>query len=221
MMRAAASFFLDQKALPRHGTVKTFEGDFRTALHELMPRVEELAAGQPDDDAVKAARAGLAEVRPQLAAPEAPGLRGEFVRVRQLAKSVISLSDHHDLLSGLPLPRTPESAATARRLVRTALVTWGLDVLADDSVLIVSELVANAVRHARRDSIRVTMERVAPRTVRVAVADFSRGRPEPYMPKDDEEDGRGLFLVMAVATNWGAEERPWGKVVWAELEARG
>ncbi|MFJ6541082.1 ATP-binding protein [Streptomyces sp. NPDC091385] len=118
------------------------------------------------------------------------------------------------------LPRDPESAATARRLVRLALAAWDLDDLTDDGALIVSELVANAVRHARRKSIRVVVERVAPRTVRVAVADFSRALPEPCTPTDEEEDGRGLFLVTALAANWGTAERCWGKVVWAELGAR-
>ncbi|MFG3198582.1 ATP-binding protein [Streptomyces sp. NPDC048208] len=77
------------------------------------------------------------------------------------------------------LPRVPESARTARRLVRAALSAWGLNDTTDDSLLIVSELVANAVRHARRTSIRVMVERRTPRTVRVAVADFSLDRPEP------------------------------------------
>ncbi|MFH8219296.1 ATP-binding protein [Streptomyces sp. NPDC018057] len=118
------------------------------------------------------------------------------------------------------LPRDPESAATARGLVRAAISTWGLDDLTDDAVLIVSELVANAVRHARRRSIRVMVERIAPRTVRVAVADFSHALPELCAPKNDEEGGRGLALVVALAANWGADERHWGKVVWADLEAR-
>ncbi|MEU9398940.1 ATP-binding protein [Streptomyces sp. NPDC048242] len=119
------------------------------------------------------------------------------------------------------LPREPESAATARRLVRAACAAWGLHGAAENGALVVSELVANAVRHARRDSIRVVVERVAPGTVRVAVADFSRALPEPCTPKDDEEGGRGLTLVAALASNWGADERRWGKVVWAELEECG
>ncbi|MEW2314074.1 ATP-binding protein [Streptomyces bauhiniae] len=119
------------------------------------------------------------------------------------------------------LPRVPESARTARRLVRAALSAWGLDDLADDSVLIISELVANAVQHARRNSIRVVVERLTPHTVRVAVADFCCDRPEPSPPTTDAEDGRGLFLVTTLATNWGTDERRWGKVVWAELEGHG
>ncbi|MGC4996810.1 ATP-binding protein [Streptomyces sp. DT195] len=119
------------------------------------------------------------------------------------------------------LPRQPESAAVARRLVRVALAVWALDALADDGALIVTELVANAVLHARRASVRVIVERTAPRVVRVAVADLSRAQPVPRLPEPDAEQGRGLLLVTASAVRWGTDERRWGKVVWAELEARG
>ncbi|MGW4285942.1 ATP-binding protein [Streptomyces sp. NPDC004673] len=119
------------------------------------------------------------------------------------------------------LPRKGESAAGARRLVRIALTAWGLNDLAEDGASVVSELVANAVRHSRRESIRMMVERTAPRTVRVAVADLSRTPPEPRTPQHDDEDGRGLLLVTSLATNWGTDERRWGKIVWAELEGRG
>ncbi|MEU6732871.1 ATP-binding protein [Streptomyces physcomitrii] len=119
------------------------------------------------------------------------------------------------------LPRRPESAATARRLLRTACAAWGLDDVAEDGAVVVSELVANAVQHARRECIRVVVERPAERTVRVAVADLSRVRPVPRAPEDGAECGRGLFLVAMLAADWGTDERCWGKIVWADLEGRG
>lgn len=108
----------------------------------------------------------------------------------------------------------------ARRLVRAALAVWALDELADNGALLVSELVSNAVRHARRASVRVIVERTAQWTVRIAVADLSRIRPVLSLPELSEEEGRGLLLVTAMATRWGCDERGWGKIVWAELEAR-
>ncbi|MYR45530.1 ATP-binding protein [Streptomyces sp. SID5910] len=119
------------------------------------------------------------------------------------------------------LPRRPESAATARRLLRTACAVWGLDALAEDGALIVSELVANAVQHARRESIRVVIDRLGAARVRVGVADFSRARPVKREADDDEEGGRGLRLVAALAADWGTDERRWGKIVWVDLEGRG
>ncbi|MYS47060.1 ATP-binding protein [Streptomyces sp. SID5998] len=119
------------------------------------------------------------------------------------------------------LPRQPESAATARRLLRTACAVWGLDALAEDGALIVSELVANAVQHARRESIRVVIDRPGAARVRVGVADLSRARPAQREADDSEEGGRGLRLVAALAADWGTDERRWGKIVWADLEGRG
>lgn len=119
------------------------------------------------------------------------------------------------------LPRQPESAATARRLLRTACAVWGLDALAEDGALIVSELVANAVQHARRESIRVVIDRPGDARVRVGVADLSRARPVEREADDSNEGGRGLRLVEALAADWGSDERRWGKIVWADLEGRG
>lgn len=119
------------------------------------------------------------------------------------------------------MPRKPESAAAARRFTDTALACWDLEELSDDCAMVVSELVANSVRYARRDSIRVVVERTAPRTVRVAVTDFSRALPVERRAGDSDEGGRGLLLVAALASDWGTDVRRWGKVVWAELERRG
>ncbi|MBM9618015.1 ATP-binding protein [Streptomyces zhihengii] len=115
------------------------------------------------------------------------------------------------------LRREPESAASARRLVRTALSAWGLADLADGAALIVSELVSNAVRHGRRESIRVFVERPGPSRVRVGVVDFSHRLPRRGECEARSEGGRGLAIVEALAENWGVERLSWGKRVWAEL----
>ncbi|MFF2020274.1 ATP-binding protein [Streptomyces sp. NPDC058171] len=118
------------------------------------------------------------------------------------------------------LPRQPESAAPARRLVRAACAVWRLDDLAEDGALIVSELVSNAVQHARRESIRITIERPGTGRVRVGVVDFSRVSPVRGEPDPERESGRGLALVAELAENWGTDSLPWGKRVWAELHGK-
>ncbi|MFE9904329.1 ATP-binding protein [Streptomyces achromogenes] len=118
------------------------------------------------------------------------------------------------------LPRQPESAAPARRLVRAACAAWRLDDLAEDGALIVSELVANAVQHARRDSIRVVVERPGTARVRIGVVDFSKTPPVRKAPGPEDEGGRGLALVTELAEGWGSEPLPWGKRVWAELHGK-
>ncbi|OEU90478.1 serine/threonine protein phosphatase [Streptomyces abyssalis] len=117
------------------------------------------------------------------------------------------------------LPRTPESVATARRLVRTALATWRLEQLADEGALIASELVTNAVQHARSSAIRVSVTRPEPASVRIAVVDKSRVEPVRCEANEDDEGGRGLALVELLADEWGTDPLPWGKRVWAELVA--
>lgn len=117
------------------------------------------------------------------------------------------------------LPRAPESVATARRLVRTALAAWRLEQLADSATLVVSELVTNAVQHARCDAVRVVVTRPSPSTVCVAVVDKSRVQPVPCRASEHDEGGRGLALVGLLAEKWGTDPLPWGKRVWAELAA--
>ncbi|MFF0729272.1 ATP-binding protein [Streptomyces sp. NPDC004134] len=90
------------------------------------------------------------------------------------------------------LAREPESAAIARRLVRAALADWGLEDLADDGILVVSELMTNAIQHARRESIRVTVEWADAACVRVGVVDFSKAQPVSRKSALDDEEGRGL-----------------------------
>lgn len=117
------------------------------------------------------------------------------------------------------LPREGESAGRARHLVAASLETWHLTELADSAVLVVSELVTNAVQHSRFTSIRVTVTRVTERTVRVAVVDKDRTTlPELRAVGPDAECGRGLAVVDAVALRWGVDPLRWGKRIWADLE---
>ncbi|MFF7735449.1 ATP-binding protein [Streptomyces sp. NPDC007984] len=118
------------------------------------------------------------------------------------------------------LPREPESVGTARRLVRVTLAAWRLDDLADDGMLIVSELASNAVRHARSRSMRVTITRPEAVLVRIGVVDRSRCSPEFREPHEEAETGRGLALVEGLASDWGVDQLRWGKRVWAELRAK-
>ncbi|MEU5401711.1 ATP-binding protein [Streptomyces sp. NPDC005963] len=115
------------------------------------------------------------------------------------------------------LPRVPESARSARRLVSSALTAWGLEGAADAAQLVVSELVANAFVHASGPRIRVTVTRQGPTSVRVAVVDESQALPRNRSVGDQAESGRGLALVAAhCGGQWGVELLDQGgKAVWA------
>ncbi|WP_405586011.1 DUF6415 family natural product biosynthesis protein [Streptomyces sp. NBC_01092] len=103
-MRAAVSWFLDQRTLPRHETLKLWRQDLDSFLRQLIPAVEELAVSLPPSDVPgRVALAGVGEAKRRLDEPEAAGLHGETERVKRLARSVVSLCDHHATLTDLSL----------------------------------------------------------------------------------------------------------------------
>ncbi|MFI1421298.1 ATP-binding protein [Streptomyces sp. NPDC020731] len=113
----------------------------------------------------------------------------------------------------------PRSAAVARRLVRTALATWGLEEHIDDAMVVITELVSNAVSHGRLASIRVIVSRPAENRVRLGMVD--RSKVIPMMRTDSNGDqlrGRGLVLVDSLTERWGTDLYQWGKQVWGELK---
>lgn len=114
--------------------------------------------------------------------------------------------------------RVPESAAAARRLVHNALDEWHLLQMGDRAMLVVTELVSNAARHAQGDGVRVSVVRFSGDRVRIDVIDRDRTRPEIKLGTLDQEGGRGLLLVEAISSVWGVDLLPGGKRVWAVLE---
>ncbi|MFF0427006.1 ATP-binding protein [Streptomyces sp. NPDC004520] len=117
------------------------------------------------------------------------------------------------------LPALTSSVARARRLAEERLIIWGCDPGIRDTVaLVVSELVTNAVVHTASD--RVVCElREGEETLRIAVRD--EGGPAGPRIRDcgEEERGRGLLIVDALCTAWGADRTGHGtaQIVWAEL----
>ncbi|MBT2482746.1 ATP-binding protein [Streptomyces sp. ISL-94] len=111
----------------------------------------------------------------------------------------------------------------ARTELRKALQNWGLSELEGDALLVVSELVTNAVRHAVAPMDREIETRYVrlPGGLRIEVHDVCAGRPEARVPDIGADGGRGLFLVSALADRWAVGERlgP-GKRVWAELSVK-
>jgi anti-sigma regulatory factor (Ser/Thr protein kinase) len=111
------------------------------------------------------------------------------------------------------LPEVAQGVVLARRLTRETLASWGFGSDVDDTVLLVSELVENALRHGRGAPV-LRLRRLAT-GVRVEVFDES-----PVLPQARESGpsgGWGMLLVARLSTRWGAEERDGGKVVWCEL----
>jgi anti-sigma regulatory factor (Ser/Thr protein kinase) len=114
------------------------------------------------------------------------------------------------------LPAEPGSAPRARATVAEHSRAWGFgEELCDDATLIVTELVANAIRHAGT-TIELRLRRI-PEGLRLEVSDGSPRPVRPASPSLLDEGGRGLALVDALATHYGVEGHPTGKTVWVEL----
>ncbi len=112
------------------------------------------------------------------------------------------------------LPANTRSAGLARELVRTALVGFDGTVI-DVAELLVSELVTNAVAHAR--SAPLMCIDVSGQAVQVAVQDDAPGPVEVQDAADDAPGGRGLLLVDSLAASWGWAPTDAGKRVWFTL----
>lgn len=85
----------------------------------------------------------------------------------------------------------------------------------DDAELIISELVTNAVLHSRSRHGMLTVhgERY-PGYIWIEVRDAGGN----WEPRSDDEGGRGLAIVTALATEWGVDGDARGRTVWARIE---
>lgn len=127
------------------------------------------------------------------------------------------------------LSSTRRGARLARLLANEQLRTWQTPPdVTDRAEQIVAELAANAALHGRvqaRDFRLTLTHDPAAGVLRIAVTDARGDRfPSPVTdvatPPDDES-GRGLLIVTALADRWGTEPYPpSGKTVWAELSRR-
>jgi DNA-binding NarL/FixJ family response regulator len=110
------------------------------------------------------------------------------------------------------------SAGSARRFVERTVRHWDSSQPLEVIKLLVSELVTNAVLHARSEA-EVAVQ-LRDDTVRVEVRDRSPQRPVLRSAADYDTSGRGMALVAAMASHWGVDEHGPGKSVWFEV-ARG
>ncbi|GAA2874919.1 hypothetical protein GCM10010517_35690 [Streptosporangium fragile] len=112
----------------------------------------------------------------------------------------------------------PCPARTAREFTARTLTAWELEPLIDDTGVVVSELVTNAVRHGARGllhsrpspDVRIILCHTE-RSMLCAVTDPSEQAPRLREPDYEAESGRGLQVVEGISEMWG----------WAPLESRG
>lgn len=115
---------------------------------------------------------------------------------------------------------TAESVGMARQAVRQTLSAWECaeDVI-EAAILITSELAANAVTHALSSPVFTVLCALRQGTVTLGIADHDAGIPRRVGFSEDDDHGRGLFMVETLAAGWGYETCPGGKMVFARLSA--
>jgi anti-anti-sigma regulatory factor len=120
----------------------------------------------------------------------------------------------------MSLAPTLAAPATAREMVDAACRSWHIEHVGESAMLVVSELVSNAVKHAgtdmhltavlRANHLHLTVRDGSPHPPVATGFDVDDALPMP-------EDGRGLYLINIYATAWGSIPTNGGKTVWATL----
>jgi anti-sigma regulatory factor (Ser/Thr protein kinase) len=113
------------------------------------------------------------------------------------------------------LPPTARSVPQARRHIASTLGQWHLTGLTETACLLVSELVTNAVLHART-AMTLTATKDGD-GVRISVTDGSPVPPALRRHSDTATTGRGLRLLDQLADAWSVESSNDGKSVWFTL----
>ena len=117
----------------------------------------------------------------------------------------------------MQLTPEPDSARQARRFVGQTLAGWDGPEARDAAVLLVDELVTNAIRHAQTP-VDLALE-VGDDALHVEVFDADPALPVRRDAAPTQTSGRGLLLVAALADAWGVRAEPESKAVWFHLGA--
>lgn len=112
-------------------------------------------------------------------------------------------------------PGEVQSARGARKFAGQVLESWGCADIEDAVLLLVSELVTNAVIHAHSD-VEVIL-RLRPARVRVEIVDAASDYVQRRDAATDDQSGRGMALTEALAAAWGVDTLVAGKSVWFEV----
>ncbi|KIZ15894.1 ATP-binding protein [Streptomyces natalensis] len=121
-----------------------------------------------------------------------------------------------------PLPHIPEAVSVVRRRMRTVLADWDLTPdLAEDALLVISELITNAVVHALPPAaLRLSRLGVGGRSaLRVEVTDAGPVSTGRLSAQPMDEHGRGLGIVTTLAAECGTRVHETGVTRWAEFLA--
>jgi anti-sigma regulatory factor (Ser/Thr protein kinase) len=120
------------------------------------------------------------------------------------------------------LPHATSSVGVARERVRRDLVAWGVPgETVDDSVLVVSEIVSNSLKHARPldgGKVRLSWATRDDGVVLEVTDGGGATRPRATSASSFAGAGRGLAVVGRLAREWGVRDEAAGTTVWALVD---
>ncbi|MFJ6069805.1 SpoIIE family protein phosphatase [Streptomyces sp. NPDC093065] len=199
--------------------------------HVFTPAVLELAPGtllalhtngltSGDGDEPDAARRRLEHILASTTRPlqelcdtavyhMAPSRRDDAVLL--LARTRALPTEH---VADWTLPADASVVGTARRLVDRQLAAWDLDDAVFTTELVVSELVTNAIRYGK-GPVRLRLIRDRGRLL-TEVTDANSASPHLRRARENDEGGRGLYIVMRLSTHWGVRHSRHAKTIWSE-----
>ena len=117
--------------------------------------------------------------------------------------------------ASIDLASRVQSARAARLFIKERLNAWGRGDLTEAAELLTNELVTNSILHAGTDIVVEASHE--PEVVRIEVSDFEGSAVARRRGALDDERGRGLELVDALASSWGVVRSPGRKTVWFEI----
>ena len=120
-----------------------------------------------------------------------------------------------DLEARLDILPVSTGIGEARRFTKNQLQVWGQVDLVDTAILLISELVTNAILHGGEGAILTLL--LNDRTLRVEVQDASPALPVVRSYSETATTGRGMVIVDSLSAAWGSFPVAGGKVVWFEL----
>jgi anti-sigma regulatory factor (Ser/Thr protein kinase) len=115
------------------------------------------------------------------------------------------------------LPAGTVAVPVARRFTTETLTAWLVPpAQVEIAELVVSELVGNAVEHTGGPgSLHLSLR---DGTLRITVTDVDPSEPTVWLPTPAEDRHRGMLIVSALTSRWGADRVGAGKAVWAEFD---
>jgi serine phosphatase RsbU (regulator of sigma subunit)/PAS domain-containing protein/anti-sigma regulatory factor (Ser/Thr protein kinase) len=181
------------------------------------------AADLPLDVGMERTRTALAAADPADPARMADAILGDGGRREDDVALLLLRYDGMEIRpirAGWVVWRLPDAVMHARRFTARTLRRWNAQEIADAVLLVVSELVTNALVHTQ-GSVRLDLVLRGNR-VRVSVSDSSPRAPaKPVIVDWESTGGRGLLLVEAVSDAVGTVPVAGGKQVWSEITVPG